>query len=142
MRNWERPMVVVDTFAANEFVSSCGKNHKVYNFECNAGNEYKHYDVFTSDGRNLTPGNGYRNGGSYHPCHKTHQAEEDSGFIKGFMVDNDGNDQLTYDKWSFETWSLETYEYPKTDVIIWTNNNTNVHCTTNLNMKQWTTAKS
>ena len=37
MRNWERPMVVVDTFAANEFVSSCGENHKVYNFECNAG---------------------------------------------------------------------------------------------------------
>lgn len=137
MRNWERPMVVVDAFVANEFVSACGESGVVYNFECNAGEEYKRYDVFTADGRNLTPGNGYRKGGSYHPCHKTHQAEEDSGFIKGFMVDNDGNDQLT-DK----TWWGQTYEYPKTDVIIWTNNNTNVHCTTKLNMKEWSTAKS
>lgn len=137
MRNWKRPMAVVDAFVANEFVSACGESGVVYNFECNAGEKYKRYDVFTADGRNLTPGNGYRNGGSYHPCHKTHQAEEDSGFIKGFMVDNDGNDQLT-DK----TWWGQTYEYPKTDVIIWTNNNTNVHCTTKLNMKEWSTAKS
>lgn len=137
MRNWERPMAVVDAFVANEFVSACGESGVVYNFKCNAGEKYKRYDVFTADGRNLTPGNGYRNGGSYHPCHKTHQAEEDSGFIKGFMVDNDGNDQLT-DK----TWWGQTYEYPKTDVIIWTNNNTNVHCTTKLNMKEWSTAKS
>lgn len=28
MRNWERPMVVVDTFAANEFVSTCGEKIK------------------------------------------------------------------------------------------------------------------
>lgn len=138
MRNWERPMAVVDTFAANEFVSSCGENHKVYNFKCNAGNKYKHYDVFTSDGRNLTPGTHHRNGEVYHPCNATHQAEEDSGFIKGFMVDNDGNDQLTYKTW----WNGQTHEYRKTDVIIWTNNNTDVHCTTNLNMKEWTTVKS
>ena len=29
-----------------------------------------------------------------------------------------------------------------TPVVIWTNNGTNVHCTTNLNMKEWATAKS
>ena len=136
MRNWERPMVVVDTFAANEFVSTCGENHKVYNFECNAGRKYGMYDVFTEDGRNLTPDRGLLVTNCYSPCHETHKAEEDSGFIKGVMVDNGGNDQLTYRRHG------QTYEYPKTDVIIWTNNNTDVHCTTNLNMKEWTTAKS
>lgn len=132
MRNWERPMVVVDAFVANEFVSACGENHKVYNFECNAGEKYGMYDVFTNDGKNLTPGRSRY----YHPCKATHQAEEDSGFIKGVMIENDGNDERTYRYWG------KTYEYPKTDVIIWTNNNTNVHCTTNLNMNEWTTAKS
>lgn len=140
MRNWKKPMAVVDAFVANEFVSSCGENHKIYNFECNAGEKNKHYDVFTADGHNITSYNSRWQ--SYHPCHKTHQAAEDSGFIKGFIVDNNGNDQLTYTKWSFETMSWKTYEYPKTDVIIWTDNNTNVHCTTNLNMKEWTTDKS
>ena len=139
MRNWERPMVVVDTFAANEFVSSCGENHKVYNFECNAGRTNGMYDVFTDDGHNLTPDEGFwffPTRGYYSPCHETHEAPEDSGFIKGVMVDNGGNDQLTYRRHG------KTYEYPKTNVIIWTNNNTDVHCTTNLDMKEWTTAKS
>lgn len=132
MRNWERPMAVVDAFVANEFVSACGENHKVYNFECNAGEEDGMYDVFTNDGKNLTKGRlNY-----YHPCKATHEAEEDSGFIKGVMIDNGGNDKRTYRDWG------KTYEYPKTDVIIWTNNNTNVHCTTKLNMNEWTTAKS
>lgn len=132
MRNWERPMVVVDTFAANEFVSTCGENHKVYNFECNAGDEDGMYDVFTNDGRNLTKGIiNY-----YHPCKATHKAAEDSGFIKGFIVDNGGNDQLYYIDWG------GIHKYPKTDVIIWTNNNTDVHCTTNLEMNEWTTDKS
>lgn len=135
MRNWERPMVVVDTFAANEFVSSCGENHKVYNFECNAGEKNKCYDVFTEDGRNLTP-NSFMTTNYYHPCKATHEASEDSGFIKGFMVDNGGNDELTYYSWDGKK------NYTKTNVIIWTNNNTAVHCTTNLNMNEWTTAKS
>lgn len=139
MRNWERPMVTVDTFAANEFVSSCGENHKVYNFECNAGEKNKHYDVFTADGHNLTRDHGFflfKTRGYYYPCKKTHEAAEDSGFIKGYIVDNHGNDRLKYIDLG------GTHEYSKTDVIIWTNNNTDVHCTTNLKMNEWTTAKS
>lgn len=132
MRNWERPIAAVDAFVANEFVSACGENHKVYNFECNAGEENSKYDVFTNDGRNLTRGKfDY-----YYPCNATHKAAEDSGFIKGFIVDNGGNDHLHYID------SKGIHEYPKTDVIIWTNNNTDVHCTTNLEINDWTTAKS
>ena len=132
MRNWERPMVTVDTFVANEFVSTCGENHKVYNFECNAGDEDGMYDVFTNDGRNLTKGIlNY-----YTPCKATHKAEEDSGFIEGVMIDNGGID----DRYYIDLKGI--HEYPKTKVIIWTDNGTDVHCTTNLNMKEWTTAKS
>ena len=132
MRNWERPMVTVDTFVANEFVSTCGENHKVYNFECNAGDEDGMYDVFTNDGRNLTKGIlNY-----YHPCKATHKAEEDSGFIEGVIIDNGGID----DRYYIDLKGI--HEYPKTKVIIWTDNGTDVHCTTNLNMKEWTTAKS
>ena len=132
MRNWERPMVTVDTFVANDFVSTCGENHKVYNFECNAGDEDGMYDVFTNDGRNLTKGIlNY-----YHPCKATHKAEEDSGFIEGVMIDNGGID----DRYYIDLKGI--HEYPKTKVIIWTDNGTDVHCTTNLNMKEWTTAKS
>ena len=132
MRTWERPMVTVDTFVANEFVSTCGENHKVYNFECNAGDEDGMYDVFTNDGRNLTKGIlNY-----YHPCKATHKAEEDSGFIEGVMIDNGGID----DRYYIDLKGI--HEYPKTKVIIWTDNGTDVHCTTNLNMKEWTTAKS
>ena len=132
MRNGERPMVTVDTFVANEFVSTCGENHKVYNFECNAGDEDGMYDVFTNDGRNLTKGIlNY-----YHPCKATHKAEEDSGFIEGVMIDNGGID----DRYYIDLKGI--HEYPKTKVIIWTDNGTDVHCTTNLNMKEWTTAKS
>lgn len=37
MRNWERPMVVVDAFVANEFVSACKEENKEYLFTCDAG---------------------------------------------------------------------------------------------------------
>ena len=132
MRNWERPMVVVDTFAAIEFVSACGHKGTIYKFECNAGDEDGMYDVFTNDGRNLTKGIlNY-----YHPCKATHKAEEDSGFIEGVMIDNGGID----DRYYIDLKGI--HEYPKTKVIIWTDNGTDVHCTTNLNMKEWTTAKS
>lgn len=131
MRNWERPMAVVDAFVANEFVSACGDENKVYLFECNAGKKNSKYDVFTDDGRNLTSGLLKY----YHPCDAKHEAKVYSDFISGYMVHNGGNDQRYWD-------ILKKHEYPKTKVIIWTDNGTNVHCTTNLNTNEWTTAKS
>lgn len=125
MRTWEKPIAVVDEFVANSFVSSCGDENTVYNFECNAGEKNKMYDVITEDGKNLTKGVLHY----YHPCNETHQASTTDDFIKGYMVDNGGLDA--------GFWAAK-----KTPVIIWTNNGTNVHCTTNLDMKSWTTAKS
>lgn len=57
-------------------------------------------------------------------CNKTHEAESDSGFISGFI-----DDQSTRDD-------------EATPVVIWTENGTNVHCTTRLDINTWETAKS
>ena len=60
----------------------------------------------------------------YHPCEETHEAKENTGFIDGYIDDQ-------------STWDDE-----KIPVVIWTNNGTNVHCTTNLDISTWATAKS
>lgn len=129
MRNWERPMVVVDTFAANEFVSTCGENHKVYNFVCNAGEKGHHYNVYYYDRYNnkhyIASNRHYAQFSGYHPCDATHEASTKDEFINGYIDDQ-------------STW----WEDEKVPVVIWTERGTSVHCTTNLNTNEWTTDKS
>ena len=129
MRNWERPMVTVDTFAANEFISSCGDKNTVYKFECNAGdlnlNSYPYY-VYVD----YTPNDGidnYRFRSTYHACGATHEAPTNDAFYRGYMIDGRKN------KWEAGY---------KTDVIVWTDHNRNTHCTTKLDMSTWETHKS
>ena len=127
------PKIVVEQFVPNEYVAACGESGKEYLFECNAGEGTTHteyfmgypisvtkyvWDVYTEDGELLTKR------GLYGPCGQKHTAPSDSGFIRGYM-DNYYTDEVEH-----------------VDVIIWTNNGTNVHCTTNLNMSEWETAKS
>lgn len=64
-------------------------------------------------------------GASYHPCGETHKAEENSGFLTGYHIDD-----------------VNTQKDENIEVIIWTDNNTDVHCTTELDMDNWETAKS
>lgn len=78
--------------------------------------------LITGKKKYLTKGGPF--GSYYHPCKATHEAEEDTGFISGFIDDQ-------------STWQDE-----KIPVVIWTDNGRDVHCTTNLNMKEWATAKS
>ena len=124
MRNWERPMVVVDTFAANEFVSTCAEGGSVYKFQCNAGEEGHNYNVYYYDKYNRRhyiasdipfaaqfPG--------YHPCNATHEASTKDDFINGYIDDQN-------------TWKDE-----KTPVVIWTDRGRDVHCTTNLTIESW-----
>lgn len=128
-QKWVRPQAVVQEFVANEYVAACGESGKVYKFECNAGKSNTYYAVKDSSGNIATISGKYMEGGlfhnSYHPCGATHEAESDSGFLKGYHLD--------------DPYTREDENIP---VIIWTNNNTNVHCTTNLNMESWETAKS
>lgn len=128
MRNWERPMAVVDTFVANEFVSTCGEQNRVYKFKCDAGGG--------------TPGTVYKDSNhngkwdligdealtgyilpTYSACGKTHSAPTNDEFINGFYLPNSNPTKAT-------------------KVIIWTDGGTNIHCTTNLNKNEWTTERS
>ena len=132
MRDYVKPMMDSEVFVANEYCSACGESGVIYNFECNAGSEWKNYNVYLEDGTPYaTSGRDY--GGcktdyeSYHPCGETHTASSDSGFLKGYMYAQNWIGQNTGNK---------------INVIIWTDHYTDVHCTTNLDMNKWETARS
>ncbi|MCD8384810.1 MAG: hypothetical protein LUC39_07650 [Clostridiales bacterium] len=129
VREWVRPQTVAQRFVANEYVAACGDSGTVYNFECNAGNSTSRYAVKDSSGNVARISGYYMDGGQwgayYHPCGETHEAESDSGFLTGYHIDD-----------------VSTREDENIAVIIWTDNNTDVHCTTNLDMSSWSTAKS
>ena len=129
-KEYVTPTMVGERFSADEYVAACGDSGKVYKFECNAG-----------DG---VPGNVYQetNGESglqrwpskpdtnltsglltYHACGETHEASAMDNFVNGYYV------------------SLQSGNV--TNVIIWRGKDGhNVHCTTQLNMDEWATAKS
>lgn len=120
-KRWEEPKILVQQFMANEYVAACGEENKVYKFECNAGIDKPgyHYRVYLDNGNELTSA-----WSKYGPCGATHDASTKDDFLSGYMDDTDtlGNDNIK--------------------VIIWTEGGTDVHCTTNLNMNSWVTAKS
>ena len=126
---WRRPLTRVQQFEANEYVSACGDSGTTYYFECNAGDWWKEYAVKDSSGNVATISGMYMDGGRrgyyYHPCRETHVAESDSGFLTGYHIDDP------------DTWRDENIS-----VVIWTDYNTDVHCTTKLNMDEWVTQKS
>lgn len=125
MRNWERPMVVVDTFAANEFVSTCHEQNMVYKFKCDAGDERRRYSSFIDSNNNGEFDIFDKQiGSSYHPCGEEHEAKTKDVFYNGFIQNN-------------------SYPWNVIPVIIWRGKNgDNVHCTTNLKKDTWETEKS
>lgn len=125
MRNWERPMAVVDAFVANEFVSACGDQNKVYKFKCDAGNNFSSYSSFIDSNNNgKLDWRDKQIGRSYSPCGKTHDAKTKDEFYNGFIRNNHNRDDVI-------------------PVIIWRGErHNNVHCTTNLHMDTWETSKS
>lgn len=126
-KTWEEPKILVQKFIPNEYVAACGDGGVVYNFECNAGEEDTNYAVKDSKGQVATISGSKMDGwfSYYSPCGETHEADSNSGFLTGYHLD---------DPWTREDENIE--------VVIWTDNNTDVHCTTKLNMNEWTTAKS
>lgn len=130
---WSAPEAIAEQFAANEYVAACGDNNVVYYFKCNAGSRNKQYNVYLANGDPYcTSGKDYggyeRRGWDYYkPCGSTHEADSDSGFLSGYMYEQNRHGGNTGER---------------IDVIIWTENNKDCHCTTNLDMDQWETAKS
>lgn len=137
MRNWERPMVVVDTFAANEFVSTCGDKGTIYNFICDApaGNlyYYKHSDGKIDGKHNPNDKSSYLSS-SYHPCGTTHQAPKTDVFYDGFVDYNKNGKQD--DKEGVIVWRQRWYD------LFGMPHEYQGHATIELNMNSWQTAKS
>lgn len=136
MKSYKKPVLNVEYFTPNEFVAqSCGDSGVVYNFECNAGIKNHQYAVYTYNSRGrkeyLEIGSGWSKHEIdgrryyYHPCHITHEAESDSGFLTGYYMDDMG-----------------TREDDAIPVTVWTEYGNDVHCTTKLDMDSWETLKS
>lgn len=124
---WVQPQTVVQQFVANEAVSACGDENKVYKFTCEAGGGGNGTVYLDSNH------NGEWNPvldeililAGYHACGATHEAPTTDDFQEGFFI----------------TGVVPPYNVQK--VIVWRGENgDNVHCTTNLDMTTWPTAKS
>lgn len=127
-KRWEEPRILVQKFMPNEYVAACGDENKVYNFVCDAGGGTPGtvYEDSNHNGKWDLTGDKALTGyilPTYHACGETHSAPTDDEFIEGFYLPNSN-------------------PLKATKVIIWTDGGTNIHCTTNLNMNEWTTAKS
>lgn len=129
MRNWERPMVVVDAFVANEFVSACGDNGTIYKFKCDApGGPLYYYPK--SDDKIDGVHNPYDSAKCiswfYHPCGADYKVPKTDGFYDGFV-----------------DYNLNGKQDSGEGVIVWRGQSgRNGHATTNLNMNSWKTTKS
>ena len=124
---FDMPKIVVEQFVPNEYVAACGDQNLVYKFKCDAGDKGKEYAVKDANGRVAYISGMYMDGDwfSYHPCDVTHEAPSNDVFFSGYHLDDpstSGDENI--------------------QVVIWTENNTNVHCTENLYMDTWETAKS
>lgn len=146
---WIAPQMEGMQFMAGEYCeSACGTNNVIYNFTCDAGASTSRGDVWIDTNENGTldssdqqissadamyiPFYGYQWNGGYHACGEAHQASATDDFYKGFYQEY----SLDRSEGMSEVGGLQS-------VIIWRGpNNDNTHCTTNLDMNSWTTAKS
>lgn len=132
--NWTKPRAEVEQFMANEYIASaCGDQNTVYKFECNAGSRFNNYNVYLNgeDGIAHTSDDIHWSGRSgrvrtYSPCGATHEASTQDEFPAGYMY-RYSNGRNTGDP---------------IPVIVWTEGGSNTHCTADLDMNQWETAKS
>lgn len=125
---WVRPLTMVQQFEANEYVAACGESGTTYKFTCDAGGGVSGSVYLETNGKEgLQTGRGgdrYLSG--YHACGTTHEAESTDDFLDGYYVTS--------------SWFGGTKVTP---VIVWRGpHNDNTHCTTNLDMDSWETAKS
>ena len=123
-KEWAIPQTFVQQFAANEYVAACGDENRVYKFTCDAGGGESgavYLETNGQEGFQLGLFGGDRYLSLYHACGATHEASTKDDFLNGYYVTEQG----------------------VTPVIVWRgSNNDNTHCTTNLDINSWGTAKS
>lgn len=134
-KTWEEPKILVQKFVANEYVAACGDSGTVYKFECNAGGGVNGSVYQETNGQPGLQAYGWDSDeiialyapplvSGYHACGAKHKAEANSGFFNGYYCAYGDTDQPV-------------------PVIIWKGEKgDNVHCTTELDMNHWETAKS
>ena len=92
MKDYVRPMMESEVFAANEYIAACGEVPTSYKFVCDKESEYHggiifgHYSslyYYDTSGR-------ARELGAYDACGETHLAPTTDSFFRGF-VDNNEN---------------------------------------------------
>ena len=123
MREYVKPTMEGEVFAANEYIASeCGDiEYGKYLFTCDAPGGWLYY--YNNRGRAEFIG-------SYTPCNKKHEADMTSEFPKGFIDYN---------------WN--TREDDGEAVIVWIERDwqgsiANAHATTNLDQDNWEVLKS
>lgn len=126
-KEWVRPLTIVDQFVPNEYVAACGDTNKVYKFTCDAGGGTSGTVYLETNGRKGLQQPSWVEWdpdtylSRYHACGATHEASTTDEFLNGYYVVGD----------------------TVTPVIVWRGpNRDNTHCTTNLDMNSWQTAKS
>ena len=135
---YTKPFIVCEKFVVNESITACGDSGTIYKFKCNAGSSWNSYNVYLADGTPYAT-SGRDSGGcstdyiSYSPCFDAdtgegyHEANSNSVFLPGYMYKQDLFGENTGDR---------------IDVVIWTDNYTDVHCTRNVDISNWETTRS
>lgn len=139
MKNeYTKPEMVIEKYMAeHNFAEDCSKKpggRTVY-FKCDAGESNKRYAVKNAAGQAQTISKMYLNGTNfyYHPCGDTHTFK-----LEGKQQLQDRKDIIT----GMHLDDTSTKYDDKIAVTIWTDNNTDVHCTTIINPQEWDTSKS
>ena len=125
-RAYVRPAMVGERFVANEYVAACGDSGTVYKFKCDAGGGKSGSVYLETNGKPGFQGGFLGIGGDrylsgYHACGITHDADTSDDFLDGYYVRNRNVTQV-------KVWRGEKGD--------------NTHCTENINMNTWETAKS
>lgn len=126
-REYTRPIMICETFSADEYVAACGESGTTYLFTCDAAINGLGGTVYqeTNGIDGLQKGSDKKLG-NYSPCLKKHEADSADPFFKGYLY-------------------RERLFGPSVtkDVIIWRGEDgSNIHCTTELDQNNWETTKS
>ena len=129
MREYVKPMMNSEVFAANEYFSAC-ENGITYWFECNAGSTISLMNKVYEESNNI-PGLQTGRGGdklrsrTYYACDDRHEVKPNETFLNGYVVQK----KLFQDD-------------EVIPVLIWTDGGTNTHCTTKLKPEEFEVARS
>ncbi len=129
-KEWKIPRMVVERFTPNEYVSSCADGEIKYLFTCDAGESKLYYSIEDANGNGLqvTQNNnlvdvygGASRDTSYKPCGKTHETSMSYNYITGYFLD------------AVKTTNVNEH----IPVIIWIDDDKDVHCTKNVQINSW-----